>query len=150
LLPLIEAGASTREYDPESHYISVQLGERARQRLLERIPSQFHNEQGHHVTLIARPTADDIERFREHVGKQVNFHATHHVSDSDMGVQAVRVRGLEHYSDKPHHHVTISTASGVPAHMSNDLLAQTRGDKIGKWVPLTGRIDITPRTGRLK
>jgi hypothetical protein len=142
-----------QEYDPESHYISVQLGDRSKQRLLKHIQRQFPdaghpNVQGNHVTLVAQPTADDIERIRKHVGKQVTFHATHHAS-GPSGVQAVRVRGLSKYSDKPHKHVTVSTGQGVPAKASNDLLVSTKGDRLGKHIPLTGRIEITPRLGQV-
>ena len=94
------------------------------------------------------PTAADIERFRKHVGKQVTFHATHHASDSELGAQAVRVRGLEKYSDRPHPHVTVSAAQDVPAKMSNDVLAKTQGDRFKRWIPLTGKIAISQRMGR--
>ena len=149
LISVIES-APQQDYDPDLHYISAQLVDKSRRKLLNSVPGHFPNTQGHHVTLIAKPTEDDIERFRRHVGKQVNFHATHHASDTKLGAQAVRVRGLERYSDKPHHHVTISTNQGVPAHASNEVLGQQKGERLKKWLSLTGRIDITPRTGRLQ
>jgi hypothetical protein len=91
--------------------------------------------------------------------KTVNFHATHHASDSEMGVQAVRVAGLDHLSKKLHKHVTISTGHDVKPARSLDLLAQAQGDRVriprknkhGKLkrghLPLTGRIEIRKRWG---
>lgn len=134
--------------EPSEHYIAVRLSPGSRQRLLSRVPAAHKNVQGDHVTLISHPTADDVSKFQKLHGKSVDFHATHHATDQKMGVQAVRVRGLDHLSGKDHKHITISSAQNVPARRSNDLLSQSRGDRLPDWVPLNGTIEVAKRLGR--
>lgn len=133
---------------PSDHYIAVKLSPKSRERLLSSVPASHPNVQGDHVTLVAHPTPADIKRFQELHGKQVAFHATHHAKSDDHGVHAVRVKGLDHLSDKEHKHVTISTGHGVPAARSNDLLAQHKGDRLPDWIRLNGTIEVAKRLGR--
>lgn len=138
-------------YDPSKHYVSVRLSEKSRTKLLSKHPPQHNNTNAEHVTLVSPGTKlsdRHLAMLRRHVGKQVQFHTTHHASDEKAGVQAVRVRGLDHLSDKPHKHVTVSTGEGVPASKSNDLLQKTTGDRVPDWLRLTGTVEISDRLGQ--
>ena len=134
--------------DPSKHYIAVRLSPKSRARLVKHVSPAYANVQGEHVTLSSHPTEAEIVRYQQHAGKQVSFHATHHAHDPKSKVQAVRVRGLDHLSDKDHKHVTISTGSNVPASRSNDLLSGAQGDRLPNWIPLTGTIEVAERLGR--
>lgn len=134
-----------KKIDPAEHFIAVKLTPKSRQRLLGAVPPAEAQAQANHVTLIANPSEDDIARFRKHEGKQVSFHATHHAHDSKIGIQAARVRGLDHLHDKKHKHVTISSRGSTTAKASNELLAQQPGNRLANWVPLTGHIEIAEK-----
>lgn len=113
------------------------------------MPAKHANPQGDHVTLVppGQPLTDEHRKaLSNHIGKQINFHATHHAADDDT--QAVRVKGLEHLSDKPHKHVTVSTGQGVSAAKSNDLLQKSQGERLSNWVPLSGTVHVVDRTAR--
>lgn len=134
-------------YDPEKNYISVELSKKSRKNLLDTHAPQHQNVQANHVTL--HPPGEplpDNHPLRQHIGSNVNFHATHHASRSadhpDGGVHAVRVRGLDHLSNKEHKHVTLSTGEGVPAKASNDLLGGTEGERMPDWLKLHGTVRV--------
>lgn len=138
----------TEALNPDDHYIAVRLSPKSKQRLLSNVPAAHKVVQGEHVTLVSHPTASDMTKFGKLHGKGVNFHATHHASDKKLGIQAVRVRGLDHLSEKEHKHITISAAPNTPARLSNDLLAKHNGDRLPDWVRLNGTIEITKRLGK--
>lgn len=143
--------AKSLEYDPSKHYVSVRLSPGSRNKLLSKHPPQHDNTNAEHVTLVPPGTElSDRQRamLQRHIGKQVQFHATHHASDEKDGVQAVRVRGLDHLSDKPHKHVTVSTAQGVSAQKSNELLSRQHGERLPDWIRLSGTVEISHRLGR--
>ena len=138
---------SKKSLDATAHYIAVRLGHKSRKRLLDNVAAKHPQVHADHVTLVSRPGEDDITRYQKLAGRQVSFHATHHAHDEDSGIQAVRVRGLDHLSDKDHKHVTVSTGPDVPAARSNDLLARTKGKRLPNWIPLTGTIEVAERKG---
>ena len=137
-----------QDIDPSRHYVSVVLSSKSKARLLNRVRPHHQNVGGDHVTIVSHPTEDDIARYRDLHGRQVSFHATHHAVDPKSKVQAVRVRGLDHLSDKEHKHVTISTGPSVSAVKSNELLANQKGERLPDWVPLTGTIHFAERLGK--
>lgn len=136
-------------YDPERHHVAVTLSPASKHRLLNTVQPHHENPQADHVTLVppGQPLTDEHRKMlSKHIGKQVSFHATHHASDPST--QAVRIRGLDHLSDKPHKHVTISTGHGVSASRSNDLLHKTQGERMPNWVPLSGTVHVVDRLAR--
>ena len=146
--PTSAAHPSLVNYDPARHHIAVTLSSKSKHRLLSGVPPKHDNPQGDHVTLVppGQPLTDEHRKMlSNHIGKQVNFHATHHAADGDT--QAVRVSGLDHLSDKPGH-VTVSTGHGVPAVKSNDLLQKSRGERLPNWIPLSGTVHVVDRMAR--
>lgn len=144
------AAPAPLNYDPDKHYVAVRLSPNSKKHLLSKHPPIHDNTNAEHVTLVP-PGAELSDRhkamLRRHVGKQVQFHATHHANDDESEVQAVRVRGLDHLSNKPHKHITISTGKGVVASKSNDILKGRHGDRIPDWVRLNGTVEIVDRLG---
>lgn len=134
--------------EPGSHYVAVKISPKSKLRLLNHVKPAHPNVNSDHVTLISHPTEEELAKMHKHVGKQISFHATHHANDDREKIQAVRVRGLDHLSTKPHKHVTISTGHGVSAAKSNDLLDRHTGDRLSNWIRLHGTIEIVKREGR--
>lgn len=138
-------------YDPDRHIFVVKLDGPSRGRLLGNVSAHHDNPNADHVTIHApgtRLSPNEISRMRRNIGKQITFHGTHHAANADT--QAVRVRGLDHLSAKPNKHITVSNRHGVPAKVSNDLLAIERGERLKDWIPLSGTIELVDSYARKK
>jgi hypothetical protein len=140
---------SLAHYDPARHHVAVTLSPKSKQRLLNGVPPKHANVQGDHVTIVPpgqHLTDEHKKALSKHIGQQVNFHVTHRAANDE--IEAGRVRGLNHLSNKPDKHVTIGSAHGVPAVRSNNLLKNSQGERLSDWIPLTGTVHVVDRMAR--
>ena len=153
--------ASGSPHTSKSHYLAVELSHGSKKALEQSHPSLYKVRTADHVTLNYDPSQEELDRLHntpEHQ-RTVNFHATHHAHDEEMGIHAVRVAGVEHLTKKAHPHITLSHSPQAKPVQSNDLLAKQQGERVavprmvkGKikrgHLPLTGTIRALPKRGK--
>lgn len=121
-------------------YVGVFLTKASRDELLRLVPPRHHRVFAEHVTVLFKPTLQQLSRFS--FGERVEFQAMGVVHDARG--QAVRVRGVP--SDNEHPHITISCAPDTKPVYSNQLLKTGRVEFFDEPIELVGIMDSFPRT----
>lgn len=121
-------------------YVGAFLTPMSRQRLLRDFPPRHNQVHADHMTVWFNPTPDFVEQMA--VGRQVRLKVVGVVEDEQGQAVVIRPAGIKSMNRSPH--ITISTASGVGASYSNQLLEQ-------KWTPVVGPtlvavLDTFPRS----
>jgi hypothetical protein len=121
-------------------YLAVFLTPESSRKLLSKVPALHSNVQAGHMTVAFKPDEDISSKFE--VGRKVSLLVTGVFHDEKGQAVSVIPFGLKSKNKNPH--VTVSTAEGIPAKYSNDLLAATRR-KNWKFMFLEGYTDTYPR-----
>lgn len=124
-------------------YIGVFLNLEQREKLLSCVPPKFEKVHADHVTLIFRPTDEDVASFA--LGSQVEFEIVAEVADDRA--QAVLVAGVASRNKYPH--ITIATAPGTKPVYSNELLEKCTHRVLTPSVKLVGTIDTYPSSQQI-
>lgn len=125
-------------------YLGVFLTEQAKRQLLQKFPPLYDTVHNDHVTLVYKPSAEQIESFVP--GERVTIRVIGYAED-EKG-QAVTVSLPSGYKkDSGVAHVTLTTAPGVPPVYSNELVHKAK-----PVTPFTveGVTDYFPRTNMKK
>lgn len=137
-----------KNYDRETPaYLGVFLTPEAKQKVLERFPAKHENLQADHVTLMFRPTDEDMEQVRENLqlGQKVPLKVTGYVEDEKGQALVVELPPEIQAQSRRSPHLTLSLAPGIEPIYSNELI---QGNVID--VPpfeLEGVLDGGPRSG---
>ncbi len=121
-------------------YLGVFLTPTSRKRLLRMLPPKHSTVHADHVTVILRPTEEEVRKFP--LGKRVVLKVVAHSFD-DL-CEAVVVRGIG--SNNPQPHITLSTTAETAPAYSNKMLQNTRPEEQGTLLRLEGYCDTFPRT----
>lgn len=144
----VEARKRAEETPPKPKLLSIDLDEPSRAELLRRIPAAHPNAQGHHITLRYDPSEEELAHFQKHfAGKGVTFHVTHAAGDDRAQAVRVALHGKRHqtwHKAKPDMHITVSTAPGVSAAHSNQMLAaaEHRSTRLPSRFALSGTYTV--------
>lgn len=125
-------------------YVGLFLSPGSKAALLEAFPPRHATVHASHVTLIFKPTDEELQTFM--LGESVQMNISMKDVFDDKG-QAVLVIGMEKgfKSKNPHPHITISTAPGVKPVYSNELIAKTTSEPaINDYMRLTGVVATFP------
>jgi hypothetical protein len=96
---------------------AVVLDDISRAELKRAFPGAFQKYSGDHVTLDY-----GVNEYHKDFGKKVQVQVIGYAKDDKAEAILVSLNGVQ--CDKPHPHITISTAPGVAPVYSNELLAQ--------------------------
>lgn len=135
-----------KNYEDETPpYVGVFLTPDAKRKLLEDFPPAHSDIQADHVTLMFKPTQEEMQELqgRFKMGQRVPIKVTGVAQDDKAQALSVELPGdfEDRAQRKPH--VTISVAEGVSPMHSNDLLAG--GSRPIEPRTYTGYLDVGPR-----
>lgn len=100
----------------KASFLQAVLTPQSQKDLLRAFPALHGNKHAHHMTILVKPSGDKVKKL---VGREVKLRVVGYAED-DKGQAVVVKTALQ--TDPPIPHVTISTASGVGAKYSNELL----------------------------
>lgn len=98
-------------------YVGVFLSTQEREKLLNVIPARHNKMYADHITLIFRPSPQELETYL--LGTEVEFEVVGEAFDKKGQAVLVRGIGLDYDNDFPH--ITISTGDDVKPVYSNEL-----------------------------
>lgn len=124
-------------------YIGIFLTPQSKSKLLKAFPPAHKDLHGDHVTLIFKPSEEELEKFE--IGKTVRFQVSGYAVDEKGQAVAVNLPSdLRSLSKNKIPHVTISVAPGTKPVYSNELLE--RETQKTPSITLEGIVDTFPRT----
>ncbi len=127
--------------DKKPAYIGVFLAKASQGELLHAVPPKHAKVAADHVTVIFKPTPEDLANYAPKLGTSIQITATHEVSNDK--VQAVKVTGVPAGNREPH--ITISHGEGVSPVESNKILHEP-GRQLTPPIKLEAVWDTWPRT----
>jgi len=112
------------ELPKKAVYIGIFLDSESKARLLNRFPFLYDNMFADHVTVIFKPTSDNLKSMKEAglLGKTFDLNVTGYSFDENCQAVTISAPGVS-FPDGKIPHITISTKKGVKPVYSNELLA---------------------------
>ena len=131
---------AAREPVGDVQYVGAFLTPMSRQRLLRDFPPKHDQVHADHMTIFYAPSVEDVEKLP--LGRQVRLKVIGIAEDEKGQAVVVRPEGVKPGNRSPH--ITLSTAAGVKAIYSNELIEQDWKPVVGPT--LTAVLDTFPRT----
>jgi len=135
-----------KNYEDEAPpYVGIFLTPEAKRKLLKDFPPKHPEVQADHVTLMFKPTPDQMEELRDRfrMGQTVPVKITGRAEDDKSQALTVELPGDFQERSKEQPHITVSVAEGVSPIYSNELLrggAESIEPKV-----YSGYLDVGPR-----
>lgn len=128
-------------------YVGVFLTPEAKKEILRDFPAAHPNVQADHVTLLFKPTEEQMEdlRSRFKMGQSVPLKVTGVAQDDKAQALSVELPAALEGTSKGRPHVTVSVADGVSPMYSNELLEA--GSRAVGPRTYEGYLDVGPRPG---
>ena len=101
-------------------YIAIILSEDSHSLLLSKCPPKHAKIFAHHVTLVFKPSDEQIQQLSPYIGKECEIEVIGGCSDEKGQAVLVKIP-KELHIDSQRHHITIS-CNGVPPSYSNELI----------------------------
>ena len=133
--------------DKAPPYVGVFLTPEAKKELLKDFPPKHPEVQADHITLMFKPTLDQMKQLRDRfsMGQTVPIQITGYAEDDKAQALTVELPGDIREQSKEQPHITVSVAEGVSPSYSNELLRGVVGALDPKVY--SGYLDVGPRPG---